>query len=698
MTQATRVIAWREFANLLGTPLAWFVGAVLAFLSAWVFFIQLDTFQTVAPRLALLDQGPGLTDIAVAPLLAATGFIGAFLAPLLTMRQLAEERRNGTLVLLLAAPVSSSAIVLGKFLGLLGLLGLLALMVGAMPLALLAGGSLDLAQLGCGLLGLVLLLAAFGAAGLFFSSLTAQPVLAALGSFGLLLFFQLVNLAGSGEEPNLLRELSVVRHLEPLLRGLVRTVDVAYFLLLTALFLGLTVWRLEAGRLGAGSRATRWAGHVGAGLLVVAVALLGAVAERHGRAWDLTAAGRHSLSPESLALLRGLEGPLRVTAYVREQGEWRSLVGDLLARYQRAAPGVTVSFVNPDAVPDELRRLGISSEAELVLSHAGRSEHVTDLSEAGVSNAIARLLREEERWVVFLDGHGERDPEGRANHDLGDWVARLGERGVRVRSLSLAQTGAVPDNTSLLVIASPRIPLLEPETQAVLTFVERGGNLLWLLEPDGLAGLEPLAERLGLAVAPGRLVDPSARQLGIEQPDVVLVGSYPDHPALGGLRYVTLFPEAAGLLASDHPDWATAALLETAGSGWSESAFEPGGAEPRFDPGRDLAGPLPLGLALTRRGEAPAPLARQRIVVIGDGDFLSNAFLGNGGNLELGSRLVEWALGERALLDIPPRRAPDTTLELSRTATLVMGFGFLLGLPFALALTGTALWLRRRRL
>lgn len=246
-------IALRELRALLGTPLAWFLLAVLQFICAWIFFVQLDAFAEYAPQLALLDQGPGLTDVAVAPLLASAGFLALFLAPLLTMRLISEERRAGTLVLLLAAPVSSTEIVLGKFLGLLGFFTLVVATTALMPLSLLAGASLDLGQLACGLLGLWLLLGSFGAAGLYFSTLTAQPALAAVGSFGLLLFFYLADLAtesGQASAQSLFRHLSLAQHLEPLLRGLFSTGDVAYFLVLTGLFLALSVWKLDADRQG----------------------------------------------------------------------------------------------------------------------------------------------------------------------------------------------------------------------------------------------------------------------------------------------------------------------------------------------------------------------------------------------------------------------------------------------------------------
>jgi ABC-type uncharacterized transport system involved in gliding motility auxiliary subunit len=123
-----------------------------------------------------------------------------------------------------------------------------------------------------------------------------------------------------------------------------------------------------------------------------------------------------------------------------------------------------------------------------------------------------------------------------------------------------------------------------------------------------------------------------------------------------------------------------------------------------FDVGKDVVGPLTIGYAMSRE-VTPDPVAtgdanptkHQRVMVIGDGDFLSNSYLGNSGNLDLGLRLFNWLSGDDRLVNIPARTAPDATLDLSRTATLLVGLGFLVALPLALLATGAAIWLKRRR-
>ena len=244
-------IAGRELRSLFLSPLAWAILAVTLFILAWLFLTQIEIYLELQPRLAALDGAPGVADIVVAPLLADAAMVLLLITPLITMRTLSEERRNRTLSLLFSAPVSMTEIVIGKYLGVLGffliLLGLLALM----PLSLLAGTELDMGKLAAGMLGLTLVVAAFSAIGLYMSSLTEQPTVAAVTTFGLLLLLWILDQTGTAQSDStgLMSYLSMLHHYKPLLKGLFNSTDVAYYLLLVLLFTGFTIRRMDAIRL-----------------------------------------------------------------------------------------------------------------------------------------------------------------------------------------------------------------------------------------------------------------------------------------------------------------------------------------------------------------------------------------------------------------------------------------------------------------
>ena len=171
--------------------------------------------------------------------------------PLLTMRLISEEKRNKTICLLLSSPVSITEVVLGKYVGLLFFITTLLALLILMPLSLSIGTELDFSKLTSGFLGLFLMLAAFAAAGLYMSSLTDNPMIAAISTFGLLLLLWMINVnsasvTGSGSA---LTYLSIHSHFTPMLRGILNTRDIAYFLLFITGFIVLTIRQLETQRL-----------------------------------------------------------------------------------------------------------------------------------------------------------------------------------------------------------------------------------------------------------------------------------------------------------------------------------------------------------------------------------------------------------------------------------------------------------------
>jgi ABC-type uncharacterized transport system involved in gliding motility auxiliary subunit len=427
-------------------------------------------------------------------------------------------------------------------------------------------------------------------------------------------------------------------------------------------------------------------------LFLVAVGLLQWLSREFPLQFDLTANSRHSLSEASQAAARGLAAPLTVTAYASQRGQLRRVIGEFIARYQKYKADIRLEFIDPDAAPEQARAAGIQADGELVLEYAGAHESLppAQLNEEAFTNLLTRLGHRGERWIVFLAGHGERSPDRQANFDLSLWATQLRARGFKLRTLVLGEHPQIPQNTTTLVLAGPRARLLPGEVKEIETYLERGGNLLWLADPGALHGLEPVAERLGLEFLPGVIVDPRSQAL-TGNPAALVIASYGTHPIVRHFSNITLFPRAGGLQVNGPEGWETAVVLDTREGAWAETG--PLGGKLAFDKGRDIRGPLNLAVALTRQVNDRA----QRVVVVGNGEFLANTFLGNGGNLDLGMSLVNWLSQDDAYVSIPVRTARDRSLTLSRAAQAGIAGVFLLALPLAFIAGGVIVWLRRRK-
>ena len=430
-------------------------------------------------------------------------------------------------------------------------------------------------------------------------------------------------------------------------------------------------------------------------LLLAAASLAVWLSFRVGFRSDWSFAQRGSLTSATRDTLAQFQGPVEVVSYARDEPALREAVSSFVARYQQLKPDLALRFVNPDADPAAMRSRAITIDGELEIGYAGRHERLTHLSERAFSGALSRLLRPHARVIAFVAGHGERKPSGERNADLGRFAAALAEQGARALELDLAHAAQIPENTDLLVLASPDHPLADAEQQILVDYLDRGGALLWLTEPGGDATAASLAKALGVSVLAGTLVDAAAQGLGIGDPSFLAPSEYPKHAATDGFALTMLLPQAAALAARNGGEFAAAPLLRSSARSWNETGKIE--ADIKYDAGTaEIPGPLDYGLALTRLSPSPAR-AEQRVAVIGDGDFLSDRYIGNGGNRDFGLRLVNWLIGDESLVDIRPAEAPDRELALGPRALAALGFGSLFGVPLALLAMGAWLAARRRR-
>ena len=431
-------------------------------------------------------------------------------------------------------------------------------------------------------------------------------------------------------------------------------------------------------------------------LLAGAVGLLAWLSVEYNYQADWTFGNRNTIAPASRQLLATLDQPIEIVAYVEDNAALHQRVRERIKRLQRHKADIQLRFVNPELQPERATDAGITRPGQLLISMSGRSEIVESIGEQTLINALQRLSREEQRWAVFLEGHGERDPFDESNRGVSTLADNLKRSGLGVQGLNLIRTPVIPDNTAVLVVASPQTALLEGAVRHVQRYIDNGGNLLWLHDPGDTKGLQALTNTLGIEFVDGVIVDanPQLRALmGIKHPAVIPVVDYAKHPINGKLAVQTLFPFAVGIAVAADSPWTAGKFLTSLSRTWSETGSLVGNEITYNEGDGDSVGPLTIGVSLSRAHQG----REQRIAVVGDSDFLSNGYLGNGGNLELALNIFNWLSRDDDLISIVSRPAPDTQVELSYAATITIAVAFLVVLPLGLAITGLAIWLRRRR-
>lgn len=434
-------------------------------------------------------------------------------------------------------------------------------------------------------------------------------------------------------------------------------------------------------------------------LFLALIGLVGYLTREYHYARDVTQSSRNTLTEGSLNVLQQMKEPVNIKVFVSEDDNYRKTIHAFLTRYQRAKPDINFKFINPAEHPKEAADAGVRNEGEVVVEYVGRTENLSPpYAEQEFTNLLVRLARSQQHAVMFLDGHGERSLTGDRNFDLGEFGYQLGKKGFKLANPDLTIAQEVPHNGAMLVIAGPRVDIPEAEVNKIMAYVARGGNLLWLIDQGPLHGLQPLAEYLGLNLTPGMVIDMSSTQYGAD-PKVAFASQYGDHPITRNFNLRTLFPEARQVEATQHTadqGWTVTRLIDVAPNGWLETGEIDG--KVRFDAKSDIPGPINIGLALERKAEN----ITQRVVVIGNGNFLSNTFYGNGGNLDLGVNIINWLAGDDKLITIQPKPLKDVNVIIpsdawGRFVAMLVFFGARLALPIALLVTGIVIWWRRRR-
>ena len=443
-------------------------------------------------------------------------------------------------------------------------------------------------------------------------------------------------------------------------------------------------------------------------LLFAAIGLLAFVGKTYNKRFDITQSQRNSLSDTMQTMLKKLDKPIDVTAYVPDDAVVRKNLKQLIEQYKIYHKDINLEFVNPDLDPARAEKDGIAYSGQLLLKYGDKKETINSVDEQNVLNVLQRLSREKERIIIFLEGHDEASPLNDKPNGMSKLSEVLSKKGFNLQPHNILRTQSIPDNASFVVIASPKKEYLETEVDLISKYIEQGGNLLWLHEPGEIFGLDNIEQQLGLELQVGTLLDANQdlqRMLGIQHPAAIAIIDYGPSELTTDLAAHTLFPFATtverdldGDPEGENSFWKYQPILTTLITSWLESGDIQGNV--KFDDEADKAGPLAIGMTLKRENiTAVNPdtkvIPEQRIVVLGDSDFMRNNYIGQGSNLELSSNIFNWLSADDELLSIKNNVAVGTRLNLTKAGRIGLTLLWL-GLPLALFCFGLWRWIRRR--
>lgn len=424
-----------------------------------------------------------------------------------------------------------------------------------------------------------------------------------------------------------------------------------------------------------------------AAALLLGLAVVDIAAHQWRRQVDLTADQTLTLSPVTKDVVSSLDRRVEITAFVRRDDPARIAMTNLLSRYRRLDRRISFRVLDPSESPAEAQRLGVDPAAGGTAVVGGEEREIAPTpTEQDTTAALARLIRDGDPMVCLTSGHGEARNAALRDH--------LAQRGYGLRDVDLLRAPEVPDDCSAVVVAGPMTQPSDAVLAALRDELRGDGRLLVLADPGGTADLSPITSHLGIVLEKGLVLEGSPEHRPPDDPFRPIVSEYRSAHAVVQRLAPTVLPTVQGVLAdAGTTDGVTVTPLART----SELSYlERRPASPQFDENEDLPGPIVVAAAADASTNRGGEVTRSRVIVVGDADFVSDAFLDVGANATFLTRSIDWLTLDDDIVSVEANIAELRPIELTEGR---ITYARLLGavvVPGLFLLAGATLWALRR--
>ena len=435
---------------------------------------------------------------------------------------------------------------------------------------------------------------------------------------------------------------------------------------------------------------------------------------RHNHQFDFTESGFYTLSPQTKKIIGSLPREVRLTAFFQIDSPKKKLFQDRMQGILESSDKIKLSFVDPDKNPAITKQYGITTYGTIVLESGKKESKVRDPNEANLINGILKVTKDEQKVIRFLEGHGEKRIDDFENQGFSTAKGALEKDGFKVEKSLLLQSGEIPSNTELFVIPGPEKPILPEEQKIIQEYLDQGGSVLLLLDPQSKSGMGNFLKQWGIDTPDSFVIDPMSKLFGGDYAAPV-VSQYVAHEITSDFALPTIFPllRTVTTLKNDYAD--TTEFLLTGNNSWGETnlnALNEGKSQ--FDEESDIKGPVPVAVVSIRAIPTEEKknlesgnkkkssgdiknIKKAYLTVIGDSDFAGNQYFNFSGNGDLFLNIASFLAEEENLISIRPKERKNSPLSItSDQGMLILMLGLLT--PSLVIFIGVRTWWRRRRL
>lgn len=433
---------------------------------------------------------------------------------------------------------------------------------------------------------------------------------------------------------------------------------------------------------------------------------LNLISYRHKHRIDMTEQGYFTLSPQTQKIASTLPREVKVTAFFQTEAPDKAKFKHLIDGYTSLSDKIKLTFVDPDKNPAITKQYGITTYGTVVLESGKQEAKVPNANEENLTNGFLKVITDRKKTISFLEGHGEKSIDSLDKEGYATVKKALEKDNYQIGKLLLMQAGEVPNDVSLLIINGLKKPLLEKEQEIIEKYLDQGGSVLLLIDPQSDHGMDGFLRKWGIESRNNMVIDPMSKLFGGDFAAPV-VNQYAFHEITKDFALATIFPLARPVSAIPVEGVETLELFKTGQGSWGES--DVAATKVKYDEDMDMKGPVPIAIIATRKTDPLPPVQdkgdekkektkKPTLVVIGDSDFANNTYFGFSGNGDLFLNTVSWLSQNDQLISIRPRERKNNPVHLNQAeGSMIFMFGIII-FPAAILLTGVGIWWRRRSL
>lgn len=439
-------------------------------------------------------------------------------------------------------------------------------------------------------------------------------------------------------------------------------------------------------------------------LVIAIIGVLNFMAAKYPFKTDLTKNKVHTLSDQTVKLVKGLTKPVKAVVFTNAQG--REQVRPLLDNYKALNPKFDVEYVDPTREPTRAKQAGIKRLGTVALTVGNRDSKVEEASEEKITNALIKLLKEKVPSLCALTGHGEKSFNSQEPEGYSQVRKALTDQSYEVKDVNLAQEGKLPENCDAIAVVGPMKSLFEPEVKMIREYLANGGRAIIASDLNIKGGelspeISQILQDWYVKPAWAVIVDPLSRMFGVDAAAPIVATYSKEHAITRDFQANSMFPFVRPL---DVMPGAPAELKvqwigQTTPKSWAVTdPKQLASGEVKFSEGKDRQGPLSIAVAVEGKQKDSKAPRNTRLVAFGSSHFATNNYSRFGGNLDLFLNAASWVMEDESLISIRAKEDEAGKIELSQKAGSAIFLTTVILIPLLTAITGVVIWVRRRKL